>query len=70
MLRPGDIVRTNTWGWDERYAGQHFIVIRVDWDADHMKHLFLLQDHIGGGFIWANEEEVLEVEDGTLPSGG
>jgi hypothetical protein len=26
-----------------------------------MRHIFLLQDHIGGGFIWANEEEVEEV---------
>jgi hypothetical protein len=60
MVNPGDIVRTNTWGWDERYAGQHFLVTRVEWDADHMKHVLLLQDHIGGGFIWANEEEVKE----------
>ena len=60
MLRPGDLVRTKTWGWDETYAGQCFLVTQVTWDADHMKHLFLLQDHIGGGFIWANEDEVEE----------
>ena len=70
MLRPGDIVKTVGWGWDENYACQHFLVTQVTWDAEHMKHIFLLQDHIGGGFIWAGEEEVLEVEDGTLPSGG
>jgi len=60
MPRSGDIVRTNTWGWDERYSGQHFIVARVEWDAEHMKHILLLQDHIGGGFIWAGEDEVEE----------
>ena len=48
------------WGWDETYAGQHFLVTQVTWDADRMRHLFLLQDHIGGGFIWANEGEVEE----------
>jgi len=59
MLKPGELVRTRTtWGWDERYAGQHFIVTKVEWDGDHMKHIFLLQDHIGGGFIWAGEDEV------------
>ena len=58
-VQVGDIVRTRTtWGWDERYAGQHFIVTKVEWDSDHMKHIFLLQDHLGGGFIWANEDEV------------
>ncbi len=57
-VQVGDIVRTTTWGWDERYAGQHFLVTQVSWDSDHMKHLFLLQDHVGGGFIWANEDEI------------
>jgi len=57
-MKPGDLVRTKTWGWGEAYAGQHFIVTKVTWDADHMKHVFLLQDHIGGGFIWAGEDEV------------
>jgi len=66
MFNPGDIVRTNTWGWDESYAGQHFLVTRVEWDADHMKHVLLLQDHIRGGFIWANEEEVCDVDGKTI----
>ena len=65
MLSPGDIVRTRTLGWDRTYAGQHFLVTQVTWDAEHMRHLFLLQDHIGGGFIWAGEDEVVEVEDGS-----
>ena len=62
MVRSGDIVRTNTWGWNESYAGQHFLVTDVTWDADHMKHVFLLQDHIGGGFIWAGEDEAVLVD--------
>ena len=57
-VQVGDIVRTTTWGWDENYAGQYFLVTQVSWDGDHMRHLFLLQDHVGGGFIWANEDEV------------
>lgn len=60
----GTLVRTNGQNWDRVYRNQVFLVTDVVVRLDG-RTTFLLQDRIGGGFIWAETNEV-KIITGTL----